>query len=777
MKISAKTYVTILLVIALSVSALLFPITAENYYANAQTATALTYEYVMSAPIAVTADGDKLFVITNAGQIVSVSDGMEIVSETTATDFAISNGKTVTPLHGGFVFAGQVSGEITSTAIYLYDNGETVLANADNGSTFLCGTIYDDKIYVAVNKGDRTSLYAYSVTDGTRQLVKYELKSDGNFTAMVAHKTADSASIYYATDYSLYEVGKSGSYDVGGITSLAHDGTDLYYTTRSGKLCKFADGLGQTVFSASEKISVSSRKNYVAFANKGNDRVTVMDDNGTYHFSVPSPSGVAIGYDGSLFVSSENAIYSYDGKNGVLKDEFKFDGAYEYFSEIKVDLSDVSGSTVYAITDSGKLVRSSDTASLMGVACVEITPLGEIFIMATDGSVAKYDDTLSVKNDVLTAGNYTDMVVDNAGNVYRLSSDGVYKNADTSPVYSAENLSEIALSYAEIADNGSVGYGDVIAVNNKLCASTVIARSSIGTNMMDDPNADEYKTFVSGITGESANGASYALDVRRAKNHAEIYDVPMELPSATSVALTQNSYVIVLGKYKETDYLYVIAEAPKSSVYGFVNKNMLSNLLPLEKVEDESNCTAVSIANIYKYPSLSAPIISQTKVGGYYPIKDFVSAYSDANGQSWRRIEYTDGGVTCDGYVLRSNVAIGGVVGGEYKDIVTDAEIKCDTEFVLTYFEPNENSVLGQIKNGTKIQLEEPFKKGNEFTKITYIINEETGATTTCYVKTEHVKHTEAGSYQLVMFIVAGVIIASVIILIIVAVKRKRKIN
>lgn len=778
MKISTKLLTIILPIVltAVFVAACISPASRAGVSSYAaEVGARLSYDYIMSNPIAVAADGNDLYVMTERGRIARISDGIEYIAEGGGSArLAVRNGKIYTDRYDGFVFAGNSAGEVAKDAVYIYGDTDRTFATAAPGAEFVCGTAHGDTLYIAEKADGRTSVYAYDLTDGNkpRTLIRREIRTDGDITAMAY--VGSEETLYYSTSYSLYRIGRTRGFEVGGITSLASDGENLYFTTRSGKVCTFSPEGNSTVLCAAEKISVAARCDFAAFADYGNDRVELIGESASYATTAEQPAGIAIGYDGTVFVASYDRVLVYD-RTLTGTGEITFENNIEYLSEIKVDLSDVTGNAVYAVTDEGRLLSTATDNVLTDVKSVETDTRGGIYVMMRDGSVRKYNKDLTAFTAVLGGGEFSDLVVDNVGNVFRSASDGIYKNNDPLPVFTQTDIREIALSRTKMTGRSAVGFGDIISVSSQGCSNEIVSLSETGVDMADDP--DDYADFVDSVNTSRPNFSSYKPDYRLTTAVTGIYGVPTEAPSTVGISAARGVNVIVLGRYEDTDYYYALVDTSPRITYGFVNINTLSASRPLEELYGEESCMPVSAAPIYKFPTVDSEHIGTAALGSSHAILPFVRDYRDSNGQVWCRIAFEIGDNTYAGYVLRTSVAINGSTGGEHKQIVPDAVIRTDEPEVETYYAADESAKLGTIKNGTPVQLEEAFLHSNEFTKITYIGDEETGATITCYVKTEYIKHTEAGWYQVIMFIVAAAVIVAIAVIIIVAVRRKRKID
>ena len=776
--------VIFLIIIALSITFILsfLPNNVGTRAVAAETASPLAYTYMMSAPAAVAADGDTLYALDQNGNIVNVTDGMKIAGKRAgATRLAAGNGRTATNTEADSiaVFCGNYAAEMTPDALLLGDGeNKTVIARPQEGHTFASGAMLGNEIYAAVKNGDKYSLFAYDLAnDNAKTLIKNEIKADGEIIAMTA-VSADE--IYYATPYSLYTVGKSRGEHVGGIISLANDGENLYYASRSGEICLYDGERSITILSASEKVSVATRKNFAVFTDEGNNKLTLIKSGATLTADIERPVAAAIDYAGNVYAASENKVKIFTRSLEYVggESDMSFGGADDHISEIKIDPSDVTGCTLYALSESGMLRRSTDDSTASGIARVEISADGEVYAMKTDGRIVRFSGDLTEENEVLAGGDYVDFALDQGGHVYRATTDAIFRDGDASPVFESSGITEIAVSLITLPDSGkAVAYGDLVVIGKDDCASIVIPRATAGTDMRDDEQDAEYTAFLEAANSAAPNAADYAIEIRKAETASDVYVFPAETPVDGNSEVGVGANLIMIARYRESAYYYAIAETAKGSVKGFVNINTLSAPLPYDAAYDSDVCAPIKTASVYKYPSQIAPVVGETALGNSYKLLPFSGAYRDAAGREWCRISFKDAGGEHDGYVLRTNVSINGQTGGYNKDMYTDAVIKADTETVATYIDADGKYELGTIADGTPVKLEETFNKSREFTKITYVSNTDTGATTTCYVRTENIKHTEAGWYQVIFFIVGSVVIVAIAVIIVIVVRKKRRID
>lgn len=794
------------MIIALSVC-FIFPFLPKNVgnrLQAAEVAANLAYTYIMDTPVAVSADGDKLYALAANGDVIDVTNGMNVIEKRAgATKFDVSGDRVITNTEDDSVAVfcdtitaemtpDAITAEMTPDAIYLITgNSKSQIVSAEVGQPFVGGALCGDVLYAAAKVGAsgskvRYALYSFDLSNNnTQTLIKYE-NADGEITAMTA---LSSTEIYYSTATSLYSVGhpvgEASEWPLGGITSLSNDGEKLFFTTKSGKIQSFDGKKSETILSASEQVSVTTRKNSALFTDKGNNVVTLVRDGVTLtnknverSTAIEQPTSSAIDYSGNVYVASVNRVMTFTGSleySGKETDMF-FGNAADPIKKIAVDPSDVTDCTLYALTESGMLYRSTDDNTASGIASIDISADGEVYAMKSDGSVVVLSDDLTSETEKAAGGSYVDFAVDKGGHIYRAAADGIYRDNETTPVYDGTGIADIEISLVSLSGDGkAVSYGDIVIIGTDEYSSRVLPRATARTDMRDDKTNEEYTNFMQTVDSAQPNDSNYAPIIRRAATSSDVYDFPAETPVSGNREINVGACVIIITRYADTDYYYAIAETSRGSIKGFVNGNTLAEPLPLKDNSDK--CVPLSTADVFKYPSQVSPVIGSIALGESFSLLPFPETYRDSAGREWCRIAYTDGNGTYDGYVLRTNVAVGGHTGGYNRDIYTDAVIKADSETVSTYIDADGLYELGMIANGTPIKLEESFNKSREFTKITYVSDETTGATTTCYVRTEFIKHTEAGWYQVIFFIVGGVVIVAIVVIIVIRINKKRRID
>ncbi len=748
-----------------------------EYTFAAEAPVGLRYEYIMTNPVAVEFSETGLFILDDIGQVIKEDQhGLNVVGEQSeATKLAVNDeGVYITDVSEGYdgalsLFAnGEIFGAVKADGIYV--DGEQ-FESVSPSYSLLCGDVFDGKIYTCEKSGKTVSLFSYDTADHTRALVHGNVKTDGDIVAMTVVSESE---IYYATNYSLFAVGNSAGRDIGGITSLTNNGEALYYTTRSGKVQRLTSE-SHTIRTAAESVSVATRKNFAVFTDMGNNKITVLG-NDVRSVTVERPLSATIDYDGNILVATENKILGYSRNLERINElDVSFD---EPVLQIAVDPSDTVDNSVYALLANGNLVCVSDGNTVAeGVARFRISMSGNIYVLDGDGNIKHDEDVVVNASDI--DGDVVDFTLDVAENVFSATQNAIYKNKEKT---SAEvtDLGKIDVSYTEMSGDNAVGYGDVIVIPDSGCGSYVINGKDVGTDMKDGEDV-ELTAFLEEANSAAPNAVDTEPDIRYAVVITDIYERPIESPTALGET-GYGSYVIVIEEYPNSDYFYAIIEAPNGStngVKGFVNKNALSDPLPVEKLYKEEFCYSINKGSVYKYPSVVAPAVSDFSVGTTFTLLDFVGSYRDGVGRAWCRVQFTDQNGAHEGYILK-NSASNAPAGGDNKAIVPDGYIKAGDNVEVKTYELNADGEYienGTIANGTKIQLAEKYKRNNEYTKITYYEDEESGSTRTCYVKTEYINLTIGSWYQVIMFVVAGIVVIAVIIIIVVAVKKKKKIQ
>ena len=785
-------------VLTATAALLALPLTRPSAAEAATGAAGLSYDYIMSAPLAVAAEGENVYVLDESGEVSSLSDGAvgKFTGETFTPGEAASADKLAA--FGGAVYLyGSDVVAVTSGSAGIYEiteNGVALRTDAESSSPLSVGLTGDavtaaadgDALYIVTESGGRYSLIKWS--DGNTETIAVELPADGNVTASAVLDGV----FYYATDYTLYSLEQPDGCDTrGGIISMAASGDKLLFTTRSGRVHSYDGSVTETVLGKSGHISVSSRRNTVAFADKGNNRVTVMRDGETTSLPADSPNAAAISYTGEIFTASDNKIVNVSRDAEVFVSE-------GIVADICFDIKAVDKDIVYALGENGDLTEANGgTAIASSVSAIAPSPEGGVLALGTDGTVTHYaagDNGGYTAVSSFTAAAGTDIDADRAGNVYVLSGGEISKyspDGSTSEKLGVSDIDSFEISEVSFAADGyAVGFGDIVTVGLHSRSTDVIPAGNAGTDMLDgEEDKEAYTAFSDEKFNSSPAPSSERADIAVVTTDTEIYPCPAEMPSDAGT-ITKGTYVTLVARYEDTDYYLAIAEsAEEGSAIGYINVNAVERCDYMTEEETiaeygpDLRRYVYIVSPIYKYPSEEAPVLESSTIDtdsdyNEFTVAPFVKGYKDAKGGSWYRVVWADASdknVTLDGYMKVSTLSL---VSGDQTEPDINGEIRADDGvsakcYAIVSGEYVENGDF--VADRTKVEIVGDYTKSEEYTHIRY--KDENGTVRDCYVLTGEVILTEAGRYQIVMFVVAGVVAVFLIVLVTVYLRRRKKID
>ena len=797
--------------------------------------TALAYRYVLSAPEAAAADGGYIYVLDDDGGVtrvassgrtdliednialsgISSADEADKISVLTLTEN--DTAKTYIRLCGDgttAVAAGTNGGkpvfyEIYGSSVkYIDPTAEDPAAvglggvQPSSGCEFVGGAACNDTLYL-IERGDtaggnRFSLLAYDASGGenTPEMLVIDLDAYGNTIAAAA---ANNDELVFATESVLYtlslENGDITESPVGGITSLTFFGGEPYYTTAAGKL--YAFGGDEPVLSMSEKISVTSRRGTVAFADGGNDRVTVMRDGSQSDIRVKNPAAAAIGYTGTLFVASDKNVIAFDGGDQIASYD-----AEAIITDICVDAADILADSLYVLTESGELLfidtRAQGTPESVtsGVTAIAARPDGGVFALGSDGVVTACfpsGDGFTTESTGVTATGGTDIDSDRAGDLFILTDGGISAYILSSGVYGAaeqvngtNDLAAFEICETEFSSDGyAISFGDMITVGKYSEATDIVPASSALTDMKNG----DYSDFENAAMTSAPLPKDEAAQIYRTAVVTEIYPFPVESPSMSG-DIEKGAYVILVAAYEDSDYGYAIVESEtRGSLIGYVDLRALEKCAYMTDEETEEAYGAdlrryvrISGTVIRKYPSLSAPGLSLSEDAEVYAaetnaeftLAPFIDDYRDSDGERWYRVIVDEKGGPYDGYV---RISVMSDRSGSQIEPRYNGEVHAPDGRAVCYDLVGGNYVENgmTVADGTPVEVIGDYTKSEEYTRVRY--TDEEGTVRECWLLTSQVRMTEAGWYQVVMFIVAAVVVLFLAVLVIVFVKRRKKID
>lgn len=808
MKYVLTTFVAAIAVAVFALFAAFSPVNANDHrYAYAEgsavktSADTFSYGYTMSTPVAAVCFGGHTYILDGNGNVSAYADGYSPVDKTVIKNGNAPYDKIAVNADGVHLYGSDTAAAfVDGDALYVVKADSVSLTDTDgtddnyvlpeSGNTFVAGCASDGVLYLIEysEASDVNSLWSFDGTSKTK--LENELACNGDINGAAV---TDSGEIYYSTLYSVYSVSLSESINNigGGITSLSADEDALVYALTSGKICKYENGVSETLVAASGKISLSSRRNMIAVADKGNNALTVFRDGSSEKITVAKPEAVAIGYVGNIFVASDKYIIEY-GADLKETDRYTVADNTSVITDICIDRAAVRDDTIYALASDGT-VYSADGALASGAIAVTARPDGGFYALLSDGSTIFGTTAGTETENALPAlEGAIDIAVDRAGNVYRLTDSSIYKNDSGAPVYEKEGTVAFEISECEFVNDGyAVGFGDIMTVDPDLSATGYVQGEEVGTDMKNGAaHAETYETFEAPYDAGTPDLSDHGAEIRKTEIPAEIYPCPVEMPSVfpasddnvktVSVSeLPVGSFVTVIAQYEDTDFYYVIAEnrTDGESTKGYMN---IKTLGEPEEYDGEAQKTAYvkESTPVKKYPSVSAPDIDgfALTINSSCTVMPFCEDYTDAFGNKWYRIAYEYENEIYDGYVRHYCVSFSGTNGGHNTDPDFNGKIKCKDGAVCydlvggTYVDNGD-----RLADGQQIEIIGEFTKSEEYTYVRYI--DEKGETQECYVLTEFVRHTEAGVYQVVMFVIAVIVAAFVIFIVILKVRRKNKID
>ena len=762
----------------------------------------LSYSYIMGAPVSTASSDEGIYILDEDGCVSLVSSSGDLsqidssginyvgnISQSEAKRLAVWNDQIF--LYGSD-YAAVTTGsagiyEVTSDSIYLRTSideraavslygidGDMVTAAADGDILYLISAI-----------GERYSLY--SIKAGIITTLVYDLSADGTInSAAVANGT-----IYYSTNYSLYSAFNSDGYVTkGGIISMTSFDGKLIFAVKSGGIYSFDGTDTLRITGSSEKISVATRHDKAAISDYGNNIVTVFTDGETRTYPIEKPSAVAIDIQGDVYAATDNRIVNIETGETLLSASgpiIDFDFTRENFSD----------PIVYAATTGGKLISSktSGIPSLSNIIALTNFTESSMLALTNDGNVCLINGSELKIMSIVEPEAY-DIDVDRAGNIYLLcedavhayrASDGSYENYET--LSGTAGIASFEISEVEFDTDGyCVDFGDFIAVKSVSGVLSII--SDPGTEMLDD-RAD-YIAFESPFIGTTPNPSSYAVNIAVVSVDTEIYPCPVEMPSEYGT-IKEGTFVTLIEKYGDTNYWYAIAESEsKGGAIGYIHSdtvNICKYMTADEMTEvygSDLRRYVRDVTPVYKYPSTSAPkVINKTTIdvdGEYneFFLAPFVSDYTDGRGNGWYRVIWsrTDdtGEITSyDGYIPAYALSdrSGSQTQPDYNGEIRTSENSYAECYTLNNGVYTLNGRI--IANGTRIEIIGNYTKAETYTHIRYV--DEYGAVRECYVLTSQVRLTEAGWYQVIMFAVAAFVTIFLVVLILIFIKRKKRIE
>ena len=532
--------------------------------------------------------------------------------------------------------------------------------------------------------------------------------------------------------------------------------------------------------------SIASRKNLICAVDSENNRIAVIEnDKITGYIPADSPSDVDIDYNGNIYVSSSYSVKVY-GKNldPIITDNtYSITGSRDNIVSIAIDYSQPFNNTIYAVTDEGALenITSGSVSPSSEFKKVRMSPGGELFALTKAESIVKIvKSTLGIDTAVtpLSVPTAVDFTIDAVGNIFATISGSITKYSKSGSAYAALETSAISGQPHGVAVSmvatGLFNFGDIIATDSLKNRIIKIDGMSADMRKTDANYLDGFKNG----TGQSESSESIIRSMLL--GNTDIYENPIEMPAICT--LSAGTQVIVLDSqtYNADGYWLVLVDLKHGEgVYGFVNKELLSEAKAYTKNYSTDKCIFLSESPIYKYPSIHSKNIRTVKNDDIYNILPFVNGYTDAYDNEWCRISL-DGGL--EGYILRGSVSIGGNVSIHDKNLPKyNAYIKAvKDETTVNTYDDGEGKIVSAFSIAVKKEIEVvgAFNLSKDYTLVKYVIVDGNSRTMvrTCYVPTANIYYAETTIYQIIAFSVIALIIILTAALIFVKIKRDNNI-
>lgn len=781
----------ILGLVALTLSGGAFSARAEG---GKQTADA-AFSYIYGMPVSATGNGECVYLLGDDGAVLDLyPDGSVspfggtitlVGADSAANADVIAISESTAYLFGGSIIAAAVGSDgvyaLTQDSLSLSDEQSRAKAKPETDCVFT-SVASDGSVLYLTEYNEKTLKYFIYSFDGTK---KSAIISGAEIGAVLS-SAVFGGRLYIATDGGLYSVDVGSELPsvkaestYGAVIALA-SADKPYYVTSSGKI--YALGESEPVGAYSGRITAASRRGKIAYAEYAADEVTVVTASGSEKYFVPRPSAVAIGYSGTVYAASGFTVVK--AESGVVIRTYD-----ENVTDICFDSADVGCEMPFVLTESGELYSPDGNAVGSGVKLVSSFCGG--ILAATESAVSLYSgsdgDGGYTATELFAASGAEDMAADRAGNIFVLSGGTITKySAGENGIYSETenktyaNATSFIINETEFGDGG---FGDVIAVSSDASSPAVTASEDAGTDMLTGGAYDEaYEAFIkenfSDLTGVPVTDGG--ADIYVAKEDLQLYGGPVEMPQSADIK--GGSFLIALTPVYQTesgtatDYIYVASEQSDGIKTGFVNVRMIEECEVAAYYDKNAKYTTYELS-LYKYPTylLNGTEIKKLEVNVKVTLLPFVEEYRDSSGRAWSYVSVGEGADELRGYIPSVYLSEKSAALAEpyYNgEIRTDGGIAAEC-YALNggKYEKSGKSVA----DGTRVEIIGNYTKANEYTHIKYI--DENGEVCECYVLTSDVIQTEAGWYQVIMFIVAAVVVVFLIVLAVVFIKRKKKID
>lgn len=669
-----------------------------------------------------------------------------------------------------------------SGGIYSYSVSENTVGGETEVSSLSVGAIAaaGGKLYAAVKINSSVSsvcrIDGGKTIEMDRQIWGVEkLSADGDVLCMLA-----AGSVYK------YENGGRISAAATGVIDIAYSDGVLYALTYSGAVLKYSDDLTSTkelIVSASASNgffnspqSAATRKDVIAVADTGNDRVAVIDDKVNYiDFPFSQPVSAAIDDYGQIYAAHKSGLIEVFSREGAHL--YTFSCGEHRIRDIKINSFDEivvrADDGIYRMDDGNLVCLYSEETQ----AAAFLPDSSELFVLV-NGKVCSLSDE-GVLTELLTAeAGASDIALDITRAVYAVAGGSVYKyaydaqtgaytpSASASPEGMSLSDSGVRITLSSI-ENAIISYGDILLADSYTSAVIRMDAEALGVKMIDD-------SAVPPVDVGDATVASAIAAIYKITSEVEIYEFPRDMSPLYTLQPGVNVIVAADNIDGAAAYSYVVAEYPVGDgyglVHGYVRKVRLkaSDALPYSPpVKSEANIQNAG-AKYYKYPSLYAPVLSaysDVAKDTSVTLLDFAEAYRDCNNGRWYRISTPEGEAFIPTYNVTVNSYSPSGIRPQYNAVIIGYGEKTSADAFVK--DENGNYLLlndNALPAGTRVEVVGAFDPSGEYTQIRHY-DEAMGGTLDCYVLTVHIKYQGVNAVQIIAFVLICITVIAAIIL------------
>lgn len=652
------------------------------------------------------------------------------------------------------------------------------------------------RLYAAVRKNASVSSVCEITASGTVELDRQiygavKLTADGDKLFLLAGGRV-----------TMYKDGARTTAAAPDILDIAASNGALYALTYAGSIVRFSDDLtGTTELVASASAahgffngpqSLATKKDAIAVADTGNDRVAVLTDAVRYlDYPFSQPVAAAMDDYDNLYVAhaaSRVEIFSADGTHVRT-----VSGGDIRIRDLKINSLD----EIVVRADDGLYTLDNDVFTRIYAGqtdAIAFLPNADDLYALSDGKVysvafdpdAKDSGALSEVTEVAAAA--TDFALDIERSVYAAAGGKVYKYVLTDAGYTLADTAVPETNSPYVSDDvritlstiytDMIDYGDILLTDTFASAVWKIDRAVLGVVMIDNVPPPEDTSHT-----ETTGTVSAVYEISEA---VELYEYPRDMSPDCTLAAGTDILVVADTIDGAPAYAYVVAEhevdGSMTLVSGYVRRLRLKtedNLPYTDPVKDTASVQNDG-AKFYKYPSLYAKALSayqNVPKDTAVTLLPFAEAYRDGSGGRWYRIEVEGGSAYIPAYNVTVNNYIPNGIRPQYNAVIVEYEGKTAADtFVLnddgTYSTLNEAA----LPAGTRVEVVGAFDPSGEYTHIRHY-DEALGGTLDCYVLTGHIDYRGVNAVQIIAVVLIIVTVVAAVILFIWRYRVKHKIT